>query len=115
MQSKQKQRGMTFFGLVVTAILIAMAGMVVIQAVPTYIEFKTIEKAVQKSAGGTTVAEVRTIFDKAATIDQISSITAKDLQITKDGGRVVVSFEYDRVIHLFGPANLVMKYKGESK
>lgn len=115
MQLKQQQRGMTFFGLVVTAILIAMVGMVVIQAVPTYIEFKTIEKAVQKSAGGTTVAEIRNIFDKAATIDQISSITAKDLKITKEGGRVVVSFAYDRVIHLFGPANLVMKYEGESK
>ncbi|MEX1165495.1 MAG: DUF4845 domain-containing protein [Hydrogenophaga sp.] len=115
MQSKHKQRGMTFLGLIVTAILIVMAGLVVIQAVPTYIEFKTIEKAVQKSAGGTTVAEIRTIFDKATVIDQISSITGKDLQIGKDGGRVVVSFAYDREIHLFGPAYLVMKYKGESK
>ena len=115
MQLKQQQRGMTFFGLVVVAILITMVGMVVIQAVPTYIEFKTIEKAVQKSAGGTTVAEIRSTFDKAATIDQISSIGGKDLEITKVGGKVVVSFAYERVIHLFGPANLVMKYKGESK
>jgi Tfp pilus assembly major pilin PilA len=115
MQSKQKQRGMTFFGLVVTAILIAMVGMVVIQAVPTYIEFKTIEKAVQKSSDGTTVAEVRSIFDKATIIDQISSISGKDLNITKNGDRVVVSFAYDREIALFGPAYLVMKYKGSSK
>lgn len=115
MQSKQKQRGMTFLGLIVTAIVIVMAGLVIVQAIPTYIEFMTIEKAVQKSAGGTTVAEIRSIFDKAATIDQINSISAKDLEIGKQGGRVVVSFAYDREIHLFGPAFLVMKYKGESK
>lgn len=115
MQLKQKQRGMTFIGLVITAIAIVMAGMVIVQAVPTYIEFKTIEKAVQKASDGTTVAEVRRIFDKAATIDQISSISGKDLDVGKDGNRVVVSFAYDKEIHLAGPAYLVMKYKGESK
>lgn len=115
MQSKHKQRGMTFLGLIVTAILIVMAGLVVIQAVPTYMEFKTIEKAVQKASEGTTVAEVRSIFDKAATIDQINSISSKDLDIGKQGSRVVVSFAYSRDIHLVGPAYLVMKYKGESK
>lgn len=115
MQLKNKQRGMTFVGLIVTAIAIVMFGMVVVQAVPTYIEFMTIEKAVQKSASGTTVGEVRTIFDKAATIDQISSITAKDLDIGKENGQVVVSFAYSREIHLAGPAYLVMKYEGRSK
>lgn len=115
MQLRSKQRGMTFFGLVVTAILVTMAGMVVIQAVPTYFEFRTINSAVQRASGGETVAEIRSIFDKAATIDQISSISGKDLQISKVGGRVVVSFAYERDIPLFGPAHLVMRYKGESK
>lgn len=115
MKLKQQQRGMTFLGLIITAILIVMVGLVVVQAVPTYIEFKTIEKAVNKAAGGATVAEIRSMFDKQTTIDQISSLTGKDLEIGKDGGRVVVSFAYDREIHLFGPAYLVMKYKGESK
>ncbi len=115
MQSKHKQRGMTFLGLIVAAILIVMVGLVIVQVIPAYIEFKTIEKAVQKSSGGTTVAEIRNTFDKAATIDQISSISGKDLEIGKHGGLVVVSFAYSREIHLFGPAFLVMKYKGESQ
>jgi hypothetical protein len=115
MQLKKKQRGMTFVGLIVTAIAVVMVGLVVVQVVPTYIEFKTIEKAVQKSASGSTVSEVRTIFDKATTIDQISSLTARDLEIGKENGQVVVSFAYSREIPLAGPAYLVMKYKGRSK
>ena len=115
MQLKQQQRGMTFVGLVFTAIVIAMVGMVVIQAVPTYIEFQSVQTAVNKAAEGSTVVEVRALFEKAATINQITSISAKDLEVGKQNGKVVVSFAYDREIHLFGPAYLVMKYEGESK
>ncbi|MCY1313926.1 hypothetical protein D9M70_645010 [compost metagenome] len=61
------------------------------------------------------MAEVRSIFDKAATIDDITSITGKDLTVGKEGNQVVVSFAYNRDIHLTGPAYLVMKYEGRSK
>ena len=115
MQLKKQQRGMTFVGLVITAIVIVFAGMVVIQAVPTYIEFTTVKQAVDRAATGTTVAEIRSTFDKAATINNITAITGRDLEIGKVAGNVVVSFAYEKDIHLFGPAYLVMRYQGESK
>lgn len=115
MKMKQGQRGLTFLGLLIVGILLALAGVVFAQMVPTYIEFLAVEKAAQKASDGTTVAEVRSIFDKAATIDNITSITGRDLEVGKQGDRVVVSFAYDREIHLVGPAYLVMKYTGSSK
>lgn len=115
MKLKQQQRGLTFFGLLVVGILLAFAGVVLAQVVPTYIEFLAVQKAVKKSAEGSTVAEVRIIFDKAAQIDDITSITGKDLSVSKEGNQVVVSFAYNRDIHLAGPAYLVMKYEGRSK
>ena len=72
MQHKQ-QRGLTFLGLLVVGILLAFAGVVVAQLVPTYIEFMAVQKAAQKAAAGTTVSEVRSIFDKASQIDDIRS------------------------------------------
>jgi hypothetical protein len=83
--------------------------------VPTYIEYLAVQKAVDKSSAGTTVSEVRSLFDKAAQIDDIRTISARDLEVSKDGDRVVVSFAYSREIHLAGPAHLVMKYEGRSK
>jgi Domain of unknown function (DUF4845) len=115
MKLKKQQQGLTFLGLLVVGVLLVFAGVVVAQVVPTYIEFKAVEKAAQKAASGATVAEVRTLFDKAAQIDDISSISGKDLDIGKEGDRVVVSFAYSREIHLVGPAHLVMKYAGQSK
>ena len=115
MKLKKQQQGLTFLGLLVVGILLAFSGVIFAQMVPTYIEFMAIEKAVQKASSGTTVAEVRSLFDKASQIDDIKSITGKDLEIGKEGDRVVVSFAYSREIHLTGPAYLLMKYEGKSK
>lgn len=114
MKHKQ-QRGLTFIGLLVVGGLLAFTGVVVAQLVPTYIEFMAVEKAAQKASAGTTVSEVRSIFDKAAQIDDIRSIAGKDLEVGKDGDRVVVSFAYSREVHIAGPAYIVMKYEGRSK
>ena len=115
MTNRKQQRGLTFVGLLVVGILLALAGVVLAQAVPTYIEYMAVQKAVDKASAGETVAEVRSIFDRAATIDNISSVSGKDLEVGKEGNRVVVSYAYERDIHLAGPAYLVMRYQGRSK
>ena len=115
MKLKQQQRGLTFFGLLIVGILLAFAGVTLARVVPTYIEYMAVQSAVQKASSGTTVAEVRSTFNKAAQIDDITTITGNDLTIGKQGNKVVVSFDYSREIHLIGPAYLVMKYSGSSQ
>ena len=58
---------------------------------------------------------MRSIFDKAAVIDNIKSITGRDIEISKEGDKIVVSFAYQREIHLAGPGYLTLKYAGRSK
>ena len=115
MKLKRQQQGLTFFGLLIVGILLAYTGVILAQVAPTFIEYVAVQKAVDKAASGSTVAEVRSIFDKAAQIDDIHSVTGKDLTVGKEGDRVVVSYAYVREIHLAGPAHLVMKYEGRSK
>jgi len=112
---KSGQRGFSLLGFIFVGGVLAVSGVIVAQIVPTAIEYQAILKAVQKSADGNTVVEVRNIFDRAAAIDNISSITAKDIEVTKENDKVVVSFAYEREIHLAGPAYLTMKYAGRSK
>jgi hypothetical protein len=115
MHSASKQRGISFIGLLFMGSILAMTGVVIAQAVPTYIEYLAIEKATQRASAGQSVAEVRSIFDKATEIDAIKSVTGKDLEVTKEGDKVVVAFAYEREIHLAGPAYLTLKYAGRSK
>ena len=114
-QLKTRQRGISFFGLIVVMIVLAALGLVGAQVFPTALEYQAILKAVNKAKDGNTVHQVREIFDKAADIDNISSIQGKDLTITKNGDQVVVAFAYDKEIHLAGPAYLLIKYRGQSR
>jgi hypothetical protein len=113
--ARQQQRGISFIGLLFVAIVVACVGVVVAQVIPTLIEYQAITKAANKAKEGTTVPEVRAIFDRAQAIDDFQSVSGKDLDVHKDGDKVVVAFAYDREIHLFGPAWLVLKYHGQSQ
>lgn len=116
MNSRSKQRGITFIGMLFWGGIIACLFVVGAQASPTVIEFLAIKKAALKAAReGGSVAEVKGAFDRAAAVDNISSITGKDLEVTKEGDKIVVEFAYNREIHLAGPAYLVLKYQGRSK
>jgi hypothetical protein len=68
------------------------------------------QKAVKGPRRVHSVPEMRMIFDKASAIDDIKSVTGKDLEVTKEGDKVVVSFAYQREIHLAVPAWLTLKY-----
>jgi len=75
-------------------------------------------RAVNKVAkeGGSTVPEIRSAFEKQKEIEySISSIGGKDLQITKENDKIVVSFAYDKEIELAAPVFLLIKYEGRSK
>lgn len=113
---KSTQRGITFFGLLFVGAVVGISGVIAAQVFPTYVEYMAIAKAANKSAKeGSSVAEIRSIFDKAGDIDNISSIRGSDLEITKEGDKVVVGYSYQREIHLVGPAWLTLKYTGRSK
>jgi hypothetical protein len=112
---KSKQLGISFIGLLFVIGVLAALVVLAAQAFPTAVEYQAILKAAQKASSGGTVAEVRQIFDKAADIDDIKSINGRDLDISKDGDKVVVKFAYKREIHMFGPAYLLLKYAGQSK
>jgi hypothetical protein len=112
---KSGQRGLTFFGLLLIGGLLAVTGVITAQVVPTAIEYQAVIKAANKASEGNTVAEVRSTFDKAAAIDDIKSVSGKDIDVSKEGDKIVVSFAYQREIHLVGPAFLTLKYSGRSR
>ena len=115
LQFKYKQRGMSFLGLIFVAGVLAVCGVIVAQVFPTVLEYQSVLKAANKAAQGGSVGEVRMMFDKQAAVDDIRSVSGRDLEVTKEGDKVVVNFAYQREIHLTGPAFLTLKYTGRSK
>jgi hypothetical protein len=111
------QRGFSLFSLLLWAILAGFVALLGMRVLPTINEFLIIQKAVNKAAleGGNTVSGIRAAFDRQKAVEfSISSITSRDLDITKENDRIVVRFAYDKEIELMSPAFLLIKYQGRS-
>lgn len=116
LQNKPRQLGVSLLGLVFVVAVLAFVGAMGAQAFPTFMEYQAAVKAIEKAkAGGSSPVEVRNAFDRAAQIDDIKSITGKDLEVTKNGDKVVISFAYTKEIHMAGPAYLLLKYSAQTK
>ena len=58
---------------------------------------------------------IRASFERQKDIEySISSISSKDLDITKENDRIVVRFAYEKEIELMSPVFLLIKYEGRS-
>lgn len=108
--SRTRQTGLSFFGLIFVLAVLAAVGYVALQAFPTAMEYQAVVKAVNRAADAGTPQEVRTAFERSANVDDIKSVTSRDLEITKVNDRTVVKIAYDKQIHMFGPAYLLLKY-----
>ena len=115
MAVKARQRGMSIVTLIFILAVLAAVGAVVMKALPSFLEYQAVLKAVDRAKGETTPNGVRNAFDRSAQVDNIESITGKDLTIARDGDQTVVSFAYDKEFHMFGPAWLLLKYEGRSR
>ena len=115
--SERGQRGFTLFGLLFWAIVVGFLALIGMRVLPALNEYFTIKRAVNKiTSEGTTVPEIRNAFERQKDIEySITSISGKDLSVTKENDKIVVSFAYDKEIELMAPVFLLIKYEGRSK
>ncbi len=114
---RSQQRGLTLLGLTAIGAIAFVIVIIVVKVMPTVLEFQSIRKAVIKVAreSGDSVVSIQQGFDKISAIDDITSISGRDLLIEKRDGAFVVSFQYEKRIPLVGPASLVLDYRGSSR
>jgi len=116
---KRRQAGVSLSGLLVAAVVLAVAALLGMKVTPEVIEYYQIVKAVKKVAqdpsSSSSVTEARAAFDRQAAIDNISAISGQDLDVTKEGDRVVIAFDYERRVPLFGNVSLLLEFQGSSQ
>lgn len=107
----QRQHGVSLSGLIFVLGIALVLAMLALKVVPTVIEYKAAKDAIvaAKKTDGT-VAAIRLAFDKNADINDIDSVTGKDLIITKVGNDTEVAFAYRKEIPLFTNVFLAIDY-----
>jgi hypothetical protein len=112
------QRGLTLMSLLFWGVIVAFLATVAIKVLPTVLEYYTVQKVLDRivTNNPSTVPAVRAEFDRATQIEySIQSISSKDLLVTKENDKLVISFAYDKQIPVAGPVYLLIKYEGRSR
>lgn len=114
---RYRQRGVTLATQLTVAIVAVLVAMLVMRVAPALVEYFNVQKHVKAiardaTAHGDTVEAIRIAFNKQANVDDIQSVTGSDLDISKEGGEVVIAFSYSRKIPLFGPVSLCFDFQG---
>jgi hypothetical protein len=112
---RSRQQGMSIWLLLLVGALLFIVGGAALRIMPTYLEYMAVQSAVDAAAQeGGDDRNLRKVFNRAATIENITSITGDDLIIEPVGEGKRVSFEYERRIPLAGPVNILMDYRGSA-
>jgi hypothetical protein len=110
------QRGLSIVAVLFVGLIVVALALLGFKLVPAITEYIAIERAVQKIRNeGSTVGEIRAAFDRHAVIDDIKSISSRDLDITKEGDRVVISYAYSYSIQILDNVRLVIDFAGTTR
>lgn len=115
---RNKQLGVSFPVIFLIGVMLALIAVGAMKVGPAYMDYATAKKAigaiaVSEGRAGS-VSEIRNAFDRRANIDNITVVTASELEISKEGGDVVISFEYAQKIPLFANVSLLIDFSAST-
>lgn len=110
-----RQRGLSLIGFLFLGALILAVAFVVFRATPSYIEYFSVKKVLaatlSRVSTGATPAQIRYEFDKIASAEYIDSVTGRDVDVGKEGGKLVLTAAWNKKIKLVGNASLLLEFE----
>ena len=118
MTRPSQQRGSSLIGWAVMLLVVVVLGTAALRMVPAYMEYNTISSSIKSLLQDSKTAllsprEVREALNKRFTINQVNVISANDLGITKDGGVLKVTTDYEVREPMFYNVSIVMTFQDE--
>jgi len=111
---RNKQNGVSFPVVFLIGVVIALGAVGAMKVGPAYADFGTAKGAIVAIAASdgptSSVSEIRKAFDRRAAVDNITVVAADDLEISKDGGELVIAFAYAQKIPLFANVSLLIDF-----
>ena len=110
---RNRQSGVSIMALIIILILLAVVALFAMKVVPSFLEFRSAKGAIEAIARekqGAPPGDIRRAFENRSNIDDITSVKPNDLEITKEGNAVVISFAYRKEVPLFKNIGLYIDY-----
>lgn len=112
--SARQQHGLGLVGFLLVLSAVGILGMVALKALPSYMEYFSIQSTVNRIAHDPMLqsdADIRTAFDRQMHVDMIKTVQGNDLNIAAG----VVSVRYQKTIPLTDTISLLIDFDAASK
>src|SRR6185503_15375321 len=107
------QKGLSLVVLILVLVALSVLALFGMKIFPSVLEYRSAKGAIEAIARDNPSAspnDVRRAFESRATIDDVSSVKASDLEIAKEGNSVVIGFAYRKEVPLFRNVGLYIDY-----
>jgi hypothetical protein len=112
----QRQSGISILGLIISLVIVIFIALLAFKLIPPFIEFRTQKTAIQAIARekqSASVVDIRRAWETRGAIDDFA-LKASDLEITKQGNQVVISFAYRKEVPLFANVGVYIDFAANS-
>lgn len=114
-----RQRGLSMFGFLFTAVVLVAIAMLAMKLVPAYVEYFSVKKILAtmgqsddlRSMGN---AGIRSDFSKRANVGYVTAVKPEDLSIDRSSGVPVIRADYEYRTRLVGNVSLVVDFSASS-
>ncbi len=112
---RHKQQGIGLFGIFFVAMGLIFAAITVMKVVPAYAEYMAINKVFSAMVADPNLSDakpsqIRESYTRRSGIDDITSVKANDIEISRDNGKLVLSAKYHVEKPLFSNIGLYIDF-----
>jgi len=116
----RRQRGIGILSLLIGGGMLFFVSLLGMKITPDVLAYFTVLKNIKATAhdpnnSGASVTQIRNAYLTRTQVEGGSSVSAEDLEITKEGNEIVISFAYSKKIPLFANVSLMIDFEGSSK
>jgi hypothetical protein len=110
-----KTRGLSMIGFLFVIVILGFVVVALFKLIPAYVEYFSIRNALTAMARDSELQNanpqvIRAAFARRTQIDDIKSVEPTDIEIDKDGDRLVLSVSYPRKVPMFGHLNACLEF-----
>ena len=114
-----RQRGLTIVGFILVAAVVIIFAMVGFRVVPSYVEYYSVKKALDDTMRGDSVdpnnlQAFRSELTRRLQTSYVENVKATDAIIQRSGNQLTAELAWERRLHMFGNAYILLEFEAVS-
>ncbi len=114
----QGQRGLSIIGFLFVVAVVVVVALVGFRMVPAYIEWYTIQKALEAAVADAgndpSLMNIRKAMERKLSADYADAVSAKDVNVTKQGNTIVAQVSWQKILPMVGNVSILIDFDAQA-